>query len=122
QGEYTFKFTVFDNDGASASDEVKVTVNPASNKAPTVYAGEDKELTLPANSISISASASDSDGSIATYSWTKSNGPAADLVDTDKAQLNVSGMVQGEYTFKLTVLDNDGASAYDEVKIIVNPA
>src|SRR5690606_10971203 len=76
-GTYVFKVVVKDNDGASASDEVKVTVNAGANKAPTVNAGDDKTLTLPANSIPLSGTASDSDGSIASYSWTKSSGPNA---------------------------------------------
>src|SRR5690606_36189441 len=122
EGVYVFKLTVKDNEGASASDEITVSVNAASNNTPSVSAGDDKTLTLPTNSISISGNASDSDGSISSYKWTKSSGPDATLQDADKAQLKVSEMVEGSYIFKFTVKDNDGASASDEVKVTVNAA
>lgn len=90
------------------------------NTIPIVNAGSDKSLTLPTNSITLSGSASDSDGSISSYSWTKSSGPAATMSNTTTANLGLSNLVAGSYIFRLTAKDNDGASAYDEVKVTVN--
>ncbi len=123
-GSYTFKVTVKDNGGATASDEVQLTVNAArtSNVAPTVNAGSDQTIQLPANSISISGNASDSDGSIASYSWTKVSGPSATMNGTSTAKLALSNLAAGSYTFKLTVKDNAGTYASDEVNLTVKAA
>jgi hypothetical protein len=123
-GSYTFKVTVKDNNGATASDEVQLTVNAAksSNVAPTVNAGSDKTIQLPSNSTSISGNASDSDGSISSYSWSKVSGPSATMNGTSTAKLELSSLTEGSYTFKLTVKDNADASASDEVNLTVKAA
>ncbi|HYG41150.1 MAG TPA: T9SS type A sorting domain-containing protein [Cytophagales bacterium] len=91
-----------------------------SNKTPEVNAGSDKTITLPANSISIASTSSDSDGSISSRVWKKMSGPSATLSETTGSTLKISKMVAGTYVFRITVKDNDGASDYDEVKVVVN--
>ncbi|MEM7551855.1 MAG: dienelactone hydrolase family protein, partial [Bacteroidota bacterium] len=118
-GSYTFELVVFDNDGASASDEVIVTVLEADNLAPSADAGVDQQINLPTNSINLIGSGSDSDGSVDNYLWEKTSGPTATLINTDLPTLSVSNMVQGVYTFSLTVTDNDGDSDSDEVRVTV---
>lgn len=95
---------------------------PPVNKNPTVNAGSDKTITLPQNSISLTGSASDSDGSISSYAWSKLNGPSASMSNTSSATLNLSNLVQGTYNFRLTVKDNQGAATYDDAKVQVNAA
>lgn len=90
------------------------------NKLPVVSAGVDKTITLPTNSISITSTATDSDGSISSRVWTKVSGPSAALSNTTSATLQVASMVEGTYVFRITAKDNSGASAYDDVKVIVN--
>lgn len=121
-GSYVFRLTITDNTNATAYDEIKVTVNPKPNAAPLANAGSDKIIALPVNSIAISGAASDTDGSISTYLWSKSSGPSATLQNTDKATLNVTNMIAGSYVFKLTVTDNAGATASDEMKVTVEGA
>lgn len=94
----------------------------STNQVPTVNAGSDKTLTLPANNITLNGAASDSDGSISSYSWMKSSGPSATLSNTTSPNLGLSNLVTGSYTFRLTAKDNNGATAYDEVKVTVNGA
>ncbi len=122
QGTYTFVLTVFDNDGASASDEVLVIVNPAVNQLPVADAGTDITITLPVNSTSLSGNGTDGDGTIATYAWVQvGNTPStATISNPGIANPTVSDLVQGTYTFRLTVTDDDGASDFDEVNVIVN--
>ncbi|GAA0894018.1 hypothetical protein GCM10009122_36980 [Fulvivirga kasyanovii] len=124
EGIYTFRLTVTDNSGNTASDNVTVTVNPAAvNVAPTVNAGADITLTLPTNSTNITGTASDTDGSIVTYAWTQQSGPsAATTSGAASATLTVSNLVEGTYKFRITVTDDDGATAFDEINVIVNPA
>jgi hypothetical protein len=93
------------------------------NQPPTANAGPDKTITLPTNSVTLSGSGSDPDGSIASYSWTKVSGPSQGTINSPStASTTVSGLVQGSYTFRLTVKDNAGASASDDVVVTVNGA
>lgn len=92
------------------------------NKLPVVNAGPDQTLTLPQNAISLSGTASDSDGSIATFAWTKVNGPSATMSNTNNAKLSLSDLKEGTYTFRLTVTDNKGAKAQDDANVIVRPS
>ena len=123
EGIYTFRLTVKDDKGATAYDDVKIIVNPeAVNAPPTANAGKDIMLTLPLNSTNVSGSGSDPDGSVVSYQWQKIKGPAATISNEDNDVLTLSDLVEGQYVFRLTVTDNDGASATDEVTITVNAA
>lgn len=119
EGIYVFRLTVEDNDGAAASGEVKVTVKPSENELPLVKAGSDKTLTLPENSIALHGNAEDKDGEIVSYHWTKVAGGNAEMSGAGSAQLSISHLTEGAYAFRLTVKDNDGGSAFDEVKVLV---
>ena len=123
QGTYTFRLTVADNDGATHSDDMNVTVNPAPNQAPTVSAGRNVTITLPTSSANISGTATDADGTISSYNWRQVNGPStATIANAGNASTSVSGLVAGVYTFRLTATDNDGATATDDMTVTVNTA
>jgi hypothetical protein len=121
-GSYTFRINVIDNAGSSAFDEVIVTVLAAgSNKPPTANAGIDKILFLPTNSINLLGSASDTDGSIASYTWAKMKGPTATLANQNTPNLSLSNLVAGQYTFRLSVTDNQSETGFDEADITIFP-
>jgi ribosomal protein L14 len=123
QGVYVFRLTVTDNSGASATDVVTVTVNAASNQAPTANAGADITITLPTNTTTLYGSGSDADGTIASYGWAKVSGPASfTLANTSSATTGLYNLVQGVYVFRLTITDNSGATATDNVTVTVNAA
>ena len=123
QGTYVFSLTVTDNSGATGVDYITITVNAAANQAPTVNAGADQTITLPVNSVNLTGSGTDPDGSIVSYSWTKISGPATFSINTPtQAQTTVTNLVQGVYVFRLTVMDNLGADADAFVTITVNAA
>ncbi|WP_336515896.1 PKD domain-containing protein [Pollutibacter soli] len=127
QGTCVYRLTVTDNDGATASDDVTVTVNaataPPPNNTPTVYAGDNITITLPVNAVTLTGTATDNDGRVATIEWVKVNGPAGETIAANDALLTrVSGLVAGTYTFRLTVTDDKGAIATDNVVVTVNPA
>jgi ribosomal protein L14 len=124
KGIYQFALQVTDNSGATGRDTVQVTVNQSTqevNLAPIANAGPDMDITLPVNSVILSGSAIDSDGTIASYQWTKISGPTGYTMpfSTD-AQITVSDLVTGEYQFELKATDNLGAIGRDTVKVTVN--
>ena len=121
QGTYIFRLTVTDNDGSTGSNEATVTVN-AANLPPTANAGPGRNLTLPTNTISLTGSGTDTDGTITGYLWEKVSGPAATLTNANTATLTVTNILQGTYVFKLTVTDNNNAKASAQVSVIVFPA
>ena len=57
-----------------------------------------------------------------TYSWNKISGPAATETGTTMATLTLTNLVEGVYTYRLTVTDDDGATDNDDVTITVNAA
>lgn len=121
-GVYVFKLTITDNNGAIASDNVQVTVFPSTvNQTPTVSSGNDITVTLPTNSASILATASDPDGSISAYTWTKQVGPTVTLTGETTNTLQLSNLVVGIYTFRINVTDNSGSTSFDEVNVTVLP-
>jgi len=120
QGIYQFKLTVTDNSGGIGTSVVQITVN-AANIPPVVSAGNSKSITLPANLTTLNGSASDADGTIKSYQWTKVSGPSAcNIVNANSATTDVSGLTEGVYQFKLSVTDNDGALSSATVQITVN--
>ncbi|MET0634698.1 MAG: hypothetical protein ABWZ25_01650 [Chitinophagaceae bacterium] len=95
---------------------------PVTNKPAVVNAGGDKIITLPVNSIQLTGTATDPDGTVAKYSWTVTSGPAgSSFSNAAIASPVVSKLVAGSYIFRLTATDDDGLSSSDEVKITVQP-
>ncbi|MBX2895942.1 MAG: T9SS type B sorting domain-containing protein [Cyclobacteriaceae bacterium] len=120
QGTYVFQLTVTDNNGATGSDQVTVVVNPvATNQLPIVNAGTQKTIFLPTNQVSITATASDPDGTISSIVWEKRSGGPATLTNANSLTVTVSGLTAGIYTFRITVTDNGGATAFSEVNVNV---
>ena len=123
EGVYTFRLTVEDTNGALDSDEVKVTVLAAlPNAVPVVSAGNDITIQLPVNSTKLLGVASDVEDPLAalTISWLKIAGPNNPAFDNfNTLQPNISNLIEGVYTFRLTVEDTNGALDSDEVKVTV---
>lgn len=90
------------------------------NLFPDVDAGLDQTITLPNNSVTLSASATDADGQIVSYKWTKVSGPAGDNIAVPGgSSTSVSFINEGTYIYNVTVEDNEGATGSDEVTIVV---
>nr|WP_256379076.1 PKD domain-containing protein [Chitinophaga sp. SYP-B3965] len=122
-GVYVYELTVTDNGGLTNAKQVTVTVQGASaNKPPVASAGADVSITLPVTTAQLDGSASaDPDGTITNYTWTKISGPAAGVITTGTAnKTTVTGLtIAGEYVYELSVKDNGGTSATDQVKVTV---
>ena len=91
---------------------------------PNVNAGANQTITLPANSVTLTGSASGNGGAtISTISWSQSSGPgSATIVSASNLSTVINGLIAGTYVFNLTVTDNHGLSNSAAVTIIVNPA
>nr|XP_006051260.2 dyslexia-associated protein KIAA0319 homolog [Bubalus bubalis]XP_006051261.2 dyslexia-associated protein KIAA0319 homolog [Bubalus bubalis]XP_025122201.1 dyslexia-associated protein KIAA0319 homolog [Bubalus bubalis]XP_025122205.1 dyslexia-associated protein KIAA0319 homolog [Bubalus bubalis]XP_025122213.1 dyslexia-associated protein KIAA0319 homolog [Bubalus bubalis]XP_025122216.1 dyslexia-associated protein KIAA0319 homolog [Bubalus bubalis]XP_025122220.1 dyslexia-associated protein KIAA len=124
-GHYAFKVAV---SGESAFGEgfVNVTVKPAGrvNLPPTAIASpERQELSLPLTAALIDGSQSTDDTKIVSYHWEEVNGPfREEKTSADSAVLHLSNLVPGNYTFRLTVTDSDGATNSTTAALIVNSA
>ena len=105
--------------GSTLADMVSNTTS-SSNIPPVANAGSDITLTLPVNSVSLSGKATDSDGTIASTTWTKVSGPTQFTLSSQTI-LNptVSNLTAGVYTFRLTATDDKGATATDDVNVTV---
>ena len=115
-GTDTLTFTVTDNDGATATDNLNIVVTkaPASpNLAPTANAGENRQGEVN-QFITIIGSGTDSDGNIVSYLWKKGN---TTLGTT--AELNYRPTVVGTDILTLRVTDDDGATATDSIYLEV---
>lgn len=127
EGTYVFKLTVTDNDGASSSATVSVTVLPLANVPPVAKAMAKPELvTLSANGVGttqlIGSESTDSDGKVVSYVWSLSSGPTGGSVinNPDDETTLVTFTQVGTYVFKLVVKDDKGATDTTTVIVTVN--
>ncbi len=122
QGTYVMELTVRDNQGAVGRDSMRIIVNTAQNVSPVVNAGSDIFITLPATTGTLRGTASDPDGSITSYQWTKVSGPGVNITSVASLQTSISNLVEGVYVFTLTVTDDRGTTASDDVQVTVQKA
>lgn len=124
-GTYVLRLTATDSD-LTVSDNVTVVVNPAAptNTAPSVYAGADQEVLLPA-SASLSGLVSD-DGlpnppGTTTVTWSVVSGPGTVTFADPNALATTAGFsLEGTYVLRLTATDS-ALSASDDVTVLADP-
>ena len=116
----TFRLTVTDNQGISAIDTVDIIIFN-NNAVPIANAGLDRVVNE-GDVVTLNGSASsDSDGSIAGYSWRQTSGTSVALDNASIASPTFTAPnVSEALTFQLSVTDNVGATAIDTVVIVVN--
>ena len=92
------------------------------NKPPVAKAGRDTIIILPGDSLLLDGSASkDPDGRIVNYKWTKVSGSASVKINNDaSAKTIIKNLLLGNYLFELSVTDNEGLSAADTIRIVVD--
>ena len=126
QGNYVFVLTVTDNHGLTNSAGVAVTVNASTvvNTAPVANAGPVQNTTLPANTVTLSGSGTGTSGAtISSYSWSQTTGPSTATINSPNAAgTSISGLIQGNYVFVLTVTDNHGLTNSAGVAVTVYPS
>ncbi len=103
--------------------EIQVYGSPAGggNLPPTANAGPDKSANE-GTAVTLSGSGSDSDGTIAAYTWTQTAGPSVILSGAATATAGFTApavTANTVLTFQLTVTDNLGATGTDTVNVEV---
>jgi poly(3-hydroxybutyrate) depolymerase len=91
------------------------------NSAPVVSAGNDISLLVTQSSVRIEGKASDKDGKIVRYRWTKTGGGDVKLEGADSPTLLISGYKTGRYSFMLTATDDKNGEAQDQVIVDILP-
>lgn len=125
EGVYRFKVRVWGDQWESTNDTIQITVLPEPNYAPIANAGNNIEITLPNNTVSLNGTAStDPNGiiDIASYQWKSLSGSNAVIENANQVLTTVSGLEEGTYVFELTVTDKKGLTDVSTVTIIVNAA
>jgi CSLREA domain-containing protein len=125
-GTLVFQLTVTDNDGATGSASVAVTVSdpvptPSTNIPPVAKASADKTVS-PHSVVFLNGWKSyDPDGKIVSYQWRQTGGPRVRLWGAHWPWAAfVAPSDEGSLTFQLTVTDNKGATSTDSVTVTVD--
>lgn len=93
---------------------------PPTNILPVARAGDDiiNYVSTGITRITLNGIAStDADGTIVRYEWTKLSGPYVSLIVKSAYETYAAKMWKGIYIFRLTVTDNKGGMATDDIKI-----
>jgi hypothetical protein len=86
------------------------------------YAGTSKVICFPVTGVELTGQGTDSDGTIVSYEWTKTIGPAQYTLENPTAAIAMAkDLVGGQYVFELKVTDDRGLSATDAVIVTVVP-
>ena len=111
-GVYEVTLTVTDNDGASTSSSINVTVN---NAAPAITSLTGDTQINEGDRANFSASATDPGSDELSYTWDFGDGETATGTDVTHAFAQ-----NGNYTVIATVTDDDGAFTNSTLEVVVN--
>jgi len=121
-GTYKIVANAKDNNGGMATDTITVTVVPAVNQRPVVKItspANNAVFTAPAN-ISVTATATDADGTISEVSFVGVGAPVSDV--TSPYAASWTNIAAGTYKIVANAKDNNGGVGTDTVTVTVVPA
>lgn len=125
EGEYIFMLTVTDERNLESSDTVSVIVREENDQPPVAKVVSSPPITLPVRTAVLDGSRSSDDKGSISYLWTREeNSPAAGDVlnhSDHQAVLFLGNLVEGKYSFTLTVTDSKGKTSSDSGVVDVRP-
>ncbi|XP_026203627.1 dyslexia-associated protein KIAA0319-like protein homolog [Anabas testudineus] len=124
-GKYEFTLTVTDERKLQSTDTVTVIVREELDQAPVAHVVSSPPISLPVRTATLDGSHSTDDKGGVSYLWTRDDSsPAAGdvLNNTDhQAVLFLGNLVEGKYSFTLTVTDSKGQTSTDRGTVEVKP-
>ncbi|XP_059412249.1 dyslexia-associated protein KIAA0319-like protein [Carassius carassius] len=125
EGEYIFTLTVTDERMLENSDTVSVIVREEDDQPPVAKVVSSPLITLPIRTAFLDGSRSLDDKGSISYLWTRedSSPAAGDVLNNSdhQAVLFLGNLVEGKYTFTLTVTDSKGKTSTDRGTVEVRP-
>ena len=118
-GSYVFRFSATDDQGATSTDDVNVTV--VSNIPPSVNEGQDETIIV-GSTYTARGSATDRDGTIASVKWSafSTNPRATNISSPNNLTTQITGFSSaGVYTFGFEATDNLGAKSNASLQLTV---
>uniref|UniRef100_A0A671LD44 Dyslexia-associated protein KIAA0319-like protein n=1 Tax=Sinocyclocheilus anshuiensis TaxID=1608454 RepID=A0A671LD44_9TELE len=125
EGEYIFTLTVTDERKLDNSDTVSVIVREEDDQPPVAKVLSSPPITLPIRTAFLDGTRSSDDKGSISYLWTREDSSPASgdvLNNSDhQAVLFLGNLVEGKYTFTLTVTDSKGKTNTDRGTVEVRP-
>ena len=113
---FVFVLTVTDNRDSSASDTVNVAHD---NALPVIDAGSDQSVVANTR-VTLTASATDSDGDIVSYGWAQTAGDSVDVSGADQLEASFTlppKPAEENFVFAFTAIDNHGGQSTDSLTV-----
>ena len=114
-GNYTVKLRVTDNQGAESTSTRTITV---ANRPPTASIASNPASPTSGQSFTLTATASDPDGTVASYAWDV-DGNGTDNFTAGSSTQTASFANPGTYPVKVRVTDNSGATTVATLNVTV---
>ncbi|KAM3858135.1 dyslexia-associated protein KIAA0319-like protein [Diretmus argenteus] len=124
-GSYEFTLTVTDERKLQSTDAVTVIVREELDQPPVAHVVSSPSVSLPLRTASLDGSHSKDDKGGVSYLWTRddSSPAAGDVLNNSdhQAVLFLGNLVEGKYSFTLTVTDSKGQTSADRGTVEVKP-
>ncbi|MEE4241703.1 MAG: DUF5060 domain-containing protein [Desulfopila sp.] len=119
-GSHILNAIPYENNSAGVALQISFSVVDTALTMPRADAGKDRFLFPPDDQVVLYGSGDDPDGFIESFLWTQVDGPGGAVLNGEETEkLVLSSLYEGTYTFRFTVRDNDGNTAFDEVSVFV---
>lgn len=91
------------------------------NRPPVANAGANLSIIQPDDDATVTGTATDPDGTIASYAWSQVSGPSTATINSPTtASTTIDNLTTiGNYIFDFTVTDNSGSTSSDQITITV---
>ena len=119
-GTYCYRLSVITSTGYELVDTVHLTVKHDPTNATVIV--RDTAITLPKDSIQMTANVTNNGSAITAYQWVQLTGPnVSTIVNPNNISTLIKGLSNGIFTYKFTAFTANGYSTSDTISIRVYP-